>query len=245
MSWPKPLKQSYRWLRRQDLLLLLLMLLVVLGLWAFLALAHEMTEGETRGLDEWAIRVFRNPSNPAEPIGPKWLESAVRDITALGSATVLLLVLGLVAGFVIVRRQYHALGLILGALGGGLFLNVWLKRIYERPRPELVPPLVRVSSASFPSGHSLLSAVVYLTLCALLARLVQPMKLKLYILGAGIFVSFLVGVSRVYLGVHYPTDVLAGWTAGAVWAVICWLLADYLQRRGWVEKPEASSAKGS
>ncbi|MGN6642447.1 MAG: phosphatase PAP2 family protein, partial [Verrucomicrobiota bacterium] len=117
--------------------------------------------------------------------------------------------------------------------------------IYERPRPELVPPLVRVSSASFPSGHSLLSAVVYLTLCALLARLVQPMKLKLYILGAGIFVSFLVGVSRVYLGVHYPTDVLAGWTAGAVWAVICWLLADYLQRRGWVEKPEASSAKGS
>ena len=142
-------------------------------------------------------------------------------------------------GFVLLRRRFHVLALILTAIAGGVLLNVWLKHFFDRPRPDLVPPIAHVSTASFPSGHSLLSAVVYLTLGALLTRMVAPMKLKMYIISMALLLSFLVGLSRIYLGVHYPTDVLAGWAVGLVWAILCWLVADYMQRRGLVEQPDA------
>jgi undecaprenyl-diphosphatase len=218
------------------LLLLLLMLVVVLGLWAFAELADEVMEGDTRALDEWVIQAMRSTGDRADALGPAWVEEAVRDVTALGSSAVIILVVVVVLGFVALRRKYHALVLILIAVAGGGLLNLFLKHLFARPRPELVEPLIRVSSPSFPSGHSLLSAVVYLTLGALLTRLVEPMKLKLYIIGTALFLSFIVGLSRIYLGVHYPTDVLAGWTVGLVWAVLCWLLAERLQKRGWLEK---------
>ena len=130
------------------------------------------------------------------------------------------------------------------ALGGGLVLNFFLKSWFDRPRPDLVPHLAHVSSASFPSGHSLLSAVVYFTLAALLARMALDRRHKIYIVGVAIFFSFLVGISRVYLGVHYPTDVLAGWTLGIVWAILCWFGARYLQRRGAVERPSEEAQLG-
>ena len=239
-AWKKWAARGYGWVRNQDLLVLVLMLAVVLGLWAFFELADEVTEGTTRGLDESVILALRQPGNPADPLGPPWVEEAVRDLTALGGVTVLTLITAAVAGFVALRRQFHALGLLLAALGGGVLLNVFLKGWFARPRPELVPHLLRVDSASFPSGHSLLSAVVYLTLGALLARLVEPLKLKIYVICVGLLLAVLVGLSRVYLGVHYPTDVLAGWTVGILWAVICWLVARALQGRGRVEGPKVS-----
>ena len=235
-SWPSWAGSARAWVRHQDFIVLLLMLLAALGLWVFFALASEVTAGHTRALDEWVVRSMRQPGNPADPLGPPWLEDAVRDITALGSSTVLVLVTLAVAGFLVARRQYHALGLLLAAIGGGELLVWGLKGFFARPRPDLVPALMRVSTASFPSGHALLSAVVYLTLGALLARMVAPLKLKLYFIGVALGCSFLVGLSRVYLGVHYPTDVLAGWAVGLFWAVVCWLTARALQRRGKVEK---------
>jgi undecaprenyl-diphosphatase len=185
---------------------------------------------------------FREAGNPADPIGPPWVEDAMRDLTAMGGVTVLGLFVMAVSGYVLLRRQYHAFWLMLAAIGGGLVLNLVLKSWIARPRPALVPHLSYVNTASFPSGHSMLSAVVYLTLAALLARLLVPVRLKLYIIMIAVLFSFLVGLSRIYLGVHYPTDVLAGWTLGLLWAVVCWLVARFLQRRGKVEKANESNA---
>lgn len=238
-SW---LRKGFEWFRNQELIVLVMMLVIVVGVWAFIGVADQVMEGDTREVDEWMIRVLRNPADPGDPRGPVWLEEAVRDITALGSTVVLMLVTLVVIGFVILQRQYHALWLLAGALAGGLILNVGLKELFDRPRPDLVPRLLHVSSASFPSGHSLLSAVVYLTLATLLTRLVQRRRLKIYILGTALFISFLVGFSRIYLGVHYPSDVLAGWTVGLVWSVLCWLVAYHLQRRGLVEKASEAPA---
>jgi undecaprenyl-diphosphatase len=126
--------------------------------------------------------------------------------------------------------------LVLISTAGGLLLSGVLKWAVARDRPELVPHLSATYTSSFPSGHSMMSAVVYLTLGSLLARLASEWRVKIYCIGAALLVSGLVGVSRVYMGVHYPTDVLAGWTAGLAWASLCWLVARYLQGRGTVER---------
>src|SRR5258706_540917 len=133
------------------------------------------------------------------------------------------------------RGQYHALVFLLVAALGGMLLNNLLKPFFGRARPDIALRLTEVTSLSFPSGHAMGSAVIYFTLAALLARLVEPRALKLYFLGLAALLSFLVGASRVYLGVHYPSDVLAGWTVGLAWALLCWTVARYLQVRGSVE----------
>lgn len=237
IQWKNWWLTGWHWLRRQDLVVLLLSLAVPLGLWMFIELADEVREGSTLAWDERILHMLRNPQDLTDPIGPAWLEVIMRDFTALGGPAVLTLITCAVAGFVAIRRQYHALGLLGVAILGGLLLNLALKAVVNRTRPENIPHLVQETSASFPSGHSMLSAIVYITLGALLARLVQPTKLRLYILLVALLFSFLVGVSRAYLGVHYPTDILAGWTLGSLWAVVCWLVARYLQKRGQVESP--------
>jgi undecaprenyl-diphosphatase len=93
-----------------------------------------------------------------------------------------------------------------------------------------------VTSASFPNGHSMLAAVVYLTIGALIARFRPDPRVKIYALTLAAITTILVGISRVYLGVHWPTDMLAGWMIGAAWALICWFAALLLQARGQVEK---------
>jgi undecaprenyl-diphosphatase len=211
-------------------------LAVVLGTWGFIALADEVTEGETQRFDEWAVRSLRKPDNPAEALGPRWLEESGRDVTALGGVVVLFMVTAGVAVYLLVIRKYHAMWLVIGATTGGFLISSALKYAFARERPSVVPHLSYVHTSSFPSGHSMLSAVVYLTLGVLLARLVPQRLLKLYFLALALFLTFIVGVSRVYMGVHYPTDVLAGWTAGLVWALLCYLAARYLQKRGHVER---------
>jgi undecaprenyl-diphosphatase len=126
--------------------------------------------------------------------------------------------------------------LVLAASAGGLIISSLLKHEFERRRPSVVPHLATVYTSSFPSGHSMMASAVYLTLGALLTRIVPERSAKVYFIAVAILVAILVGLSRVYLGVHYPTDVLAGWTAGSVWALVCWQVARYLQQRGTVER---------
>jgi undecaprenyl-diphosphatase len=124
---------------------------------------------------------------------------------------------------------------VLAAVGGGVLLSNLLKFTFERPRPGLVPHAVRVFTTSFPSGHATLSAITYLTLGALLASLHDSVRFKVYFLSLAILLTIAVGISRIYLGVHYPTDVLAGWCIGAAWAAFCWTIFRWLQRQGQIE----------
>lgn len=212
------------------------LLLLVLACWGFIKIADEVVEGGTQRFDDWAIRATRRPNDLAELRGPQWLHEVARDITAMGGVTVLLLVTAAVVGYLIVDEKRHGVVLVLVATLGGLGLSTLLKNMFARPRPSIVPHLSDVYTSSFPSGHSMLSAVVYLTLGSLLARLVPQRAVKFYFIFVALVLTFLIGVSRIYMGVHYPTDVLAGWSAGLAWALIVWLVARYLQRRGAVEK---------
>lgn len=211
------------------------------ALFAFAKLANEVVEGSTRGFDERLLLALRTPGNVADPVGPIWLEEMVRDVTALGSTGVLTIMVLSVTGFLAMTRKGHAALFVLGSVIGGTLISQTMKFAYARPRPDLVPHGAEVYTASFPSGHSMMAAVVYLTLGALLARTQSSRAVKTYILTVALVLTVLVGVSRVYLGVHWPTDVLAGWTLGGLWALLCWMAMVWLQARGQVEDEAADA----
>jgi undecaprenyl-diphosphatase len=223
-------------LGQADLLILLAVLFVVGGTLGFVLLADVVREGKTQSLDERILRALRRPDDPAVPVGPPRLGEAGRDLTALGGETFMTLLTAAVVVYLLLCRKYSALALVVAAAAGGLLLSLLLKDLFHRDRPRVVPQLAHVDTTSFPSGHSMNSAIIYLTLGSLLARLTPRRILKIYFISLALLLTFLVGVSRVYMGVHYPTDVLAGWTAGLVWAVGCWLAAQYLQHRGAVDR---------
>ena len=222
-------------LGRFELPTLVVVALVAGGIWSFAELADEVMEGETRTLDERLLLMLRDPADRADPLGPAWLEEMGRDFTALGGVGVLTLLNLAVFVYLVLQNKARSAVLVLAAIAAGLLLSTLLKIGFDRPRPDLVPYESAVYTASFPSGHSMMAAITYLTLGALLARVQPRRRLKAYLLLVAIALTLLVGLSRVYLGVHWPTDVLAGWTAGAVWALLCWLAARWLQRRGWVD----------
>jgi undecaprenyl-diphosphatase len=231
------------WIGRHNAGVLSAVLILILAFWAFVALTYEVVSGETLSYDEWCVRALRRADDPATPIGPRWLPEVGRDLTALGGVAVLTLLTLAVGGFLRLRNMYGAMWLLFLATLGGLLMSTLLKTLFDRPRPNVVPHLSNVYSSSFPSGHSMLSATVYLTLGTLLARFVHQRSLKAYVLIVALTLTFLVGISRVYMGVHYPTDVLAGWTAGLIWALACWLVTRALQRRGTVETPDATNRR--
>ena len=126
------------------------------------------------------------------------------------------------------------------AIGGGWIASTLLKLLFARPRPDVIPHFVETLTHSFPSGHSMLAAVTYLTLGALASQLASRNKVKIYVLGSCVILAILVGLTRVYLGVHYPTDVLAGWTLGFAWATACLIVTRLLLLRGMLRPPSAS-----
>jgi undecaprenyl-diphosphatase len=224
-------------LRLNEAAPLLTLAAVSLFAWAFVEIAGEVIEGDTTSFDRAILLGLRDAADPSDPVGPRWFEEAMRDITGLGGHAVLTIVTLAALAFLVMTRKTHAALLLLAAVGGGMLLSTALKLGFERPRPDLVPHGTVVYTASFPSGHAMLSAVTYLTLGALLARVQALPRLKAFLLGLAVFLTILVGLSRVYLGVHWPSDVLAGWCVGAAWASLCWFVALQLQRRGQVEPP--------
>ncbi|MEZ5785902.1 MAG: phosphatase PAP2 family protein [Xanthobacteraceae bacterium] len=212
------------------------------ALFGFFALVDEVIEGETHAFDEAVLRALRNPADSQDPVGPWWIEVMVRDLTALGSTTVLALITVAVVGYLLIDGKRATALFVIVSVCGGALASALLKQAFARPRPELVAHLVDVHTLSFPSGHAMMSATTFLTLGALLARVQTRPALKAYLLGLAVVLTVLVGASRIYLGVHWPTDVLAGWCAGAAWAMICLAVMLWLQRRGQVETPDDSVA---
>jgi undecaprenyl-diphosphatase len=215
---------------------MLAVLLAIAGcVWAFAELADKIEEGEADSFDTRVLLALRSPADPADPLGPGWIEEFGRDVTALGGFGVLLFLTFASAGYLWLGGRQRSMLLLLVAVGGGQLLSILFKLGFDRPRPDLVPHGTLVYTASFPSGHAMMAAVTYLTLGAMLARVQPSRALKAYVLALAATVAIAVGISRVYLGVHWPTDVLAGWTAGAAWALACWSVARWLARRGAVE----------
>jgi undecaprenyl-diphosphatase len=219
------------WIGSRGGLFLSVILLIVAGVWAFIVLADSVRERETERFDSRINRFCY------EHHGPKWLADAGRDVTALGGVTVLALFIAAVVGYLLLSSRYGMAGLVVVATLGGLGVTSVLKHWIDRPRPPLHQSDAVIYTTSFPSGHSALSAATYLTLGTLLARSTRSRRLRFYFLTLALIATGLVGLSRIYLGAHYPTDVLAGWCVGLVWALICWAVARELQYRRVVEPP--------
>jgi undecaprenyl-diphosphatase len=228
-------------LERRELTWLLVGLGGCILVLAFLELSSEVTAGETLAFDKQIVQAFRKAEDPSRPIGPAWVEGALLDITAIGGPTVLTLVVLGVIGFLVLQARYHSAVAILLTAASGAMLNAAMKAIFMRPRPTVVPHLRAAFETSFPSGHAMQSAIIYLTLGAMLMRLSERRLTKIYCCTVAMLATFLVGVSRVYLGVHYPTDVLAGWIVGLFWASVCWLIAQHYEVRAGLKAERKKS----
>ena len=230
-------RQAFR--RLPEFPVLVAGLLIAAAFWGFVELTELARDTQAHAFDTSILLAFRETGDADNPLGPAWLEEAMRDITSLGSTIVLVLITAAAVVYLgLIRRWAEGL-FVLVAVGGGQILSSLLKLGIERPRPELVSHLAQVHTMSFPSGHAMLSAVTYLTLGSLLARIAPGRAAKIYVLAVAVLATLLVGTSRVYLGVHWPSDVLAGWCAGFAWALLCRLAARGVLGRRRRSRPAA------
>ncbi|MCW8091394.1 phosphatase PAP2 family protein [Alteromonas sp. ASW11-130] len=205
-----------------DLPLLVVAAVCSFAIWTFVELADDAPEGDYLEIENKVLTFFRSTAAPENAIGPQWVEQTAMEITSLGSIPVLsLIVILCVFHMLLIKKYGMAMLVTLSTILGGT-LTFYLKEVFERARPEKVSALVDVMTYSFPSGHAMTSSIVFMTLGALLAQTVPRNIEKIYFIATALFLSFIIGLTRVYLGVHYPTDVMAGWAAGTAWALLCW-----------------------
>lgn len=214
---------------RSALLPVALMALLGAAVFAFLQLADEVGEDELGAIDEALLLLFRDPSDRSQVIGPPWLEETMVEITALGGYPILVVMVAVVVGYLFMMRMAGPALFVLASIVTGTIAGHVLKLVYDRPRPDIVDHLVSIHTPSFPSGHATMSAVVYLTLASLIMRLVDSTLVRGYVLSVAVLLTLAVGISRVYLGVHWPSDVAAGWALGVAWASLSWLVVAALR----------------
>jgi undecaprenyl-diphosphatase len=215
--------------KRKEIIPLVMLLLAAALIIIVAKITEELMDGDLADFDRSVLLSLRQPEYPEKPFGPLWLQAAVRDVTALGSTAVLTIFTIGAIGFLALERMFKAALILAISVTGGSIISVAMKLALQRPRPRFAAEFAQTQTFSFPSGHAFLSAVVFLTLGAMLSRVQRREEVQIYIMSAAILLTLSVGVSRVYLGVHWPTDVLAGWCAGAAWAILCWFAAEWLQ----------------
>jgi undecaprenyl-diphosphatase len=212
-------------------------LLVASGLLVFWVIAGNVMEGDTRAFDEWVLKVLRTGEKYETLRGPTWAKGYALDLTTLGSYPMVSLTSLIVLGFLLMKRWYHEAWILAFVTIGGWLLNTLLKGFFARPRPAIVVHLVQVEAQSFPSGHAMIAAVFYPAIGTLIAELTSDRRMKRYVIAVSLMLAVAVGGTRVVLGVHYPTDVIAGWVAGVTWSLLCLVAMRLARDRGWLRKP--------
>jgi undecaprenyl-diphosphatase len=203
--------------------------IIALGVMTFVELADDMTEADGQAFDQ-SVLAWVQPV-AGEPRGPWWMKEAAADLTSLGGISVLALFATIAIVFLLIHRKRLSALLLVVGLAGGVALSEGLKAIFERERPPAPFQAVETLNASFPSGHALLATVFYLSLGVMLTRAFPRRHVKAFVLGAAMLIALLIGTTRVYLGAHWASDVLAGWSVGAAWAMALWLVAYAVERR--------------
>lgn len=231
---PHPTAFLSRFVRvaRQEVVAVAGFLILALSVASFLRLADTMEPSGGQGYD-WKILQWLRPyaDDPSRPVGPWWLHEAAVDITSLGGISVLGLFALIAIGLLIMLgKRLSALILVFG-LAGGVMLSEGLKAVFDRLRPPELYQAVDTLNASFPSGHALLATTFYLSLGVMLTRAFPRRHLKAYAMGSAILISLLIGLTRIYLGAHWASDVLGGWSVGAAFAMVLWLFAYVIERR--------------
>jgi undecaprenyl-diphosphatase len=209
--------------------------IAAVALWGFFEVADTIGGREANAFDR---DVFVAIAGLYDRVPEFWQEVG-RDITGLGGTATITLLVSAVVGFLCIGERWRAALFVVVSVLGGLAISLILKELYERPRPDMFEHRSHVHTPSFPSGHSTNSAIAYFTMAVLLAKLVDRPLLKGYIFFVGLLVPVLVGISRVFVGVHWPTDVIAGWTIGLAWGLLVWAAATWLQRSGRMEQDTA------
>ncbi len=231
LSGPVPYLRRAIAFARVEFAALSALLIIGLGVAVFAELADDMTEADGQDFDQAILSALRPHADPSRALGPWWLEIAANDLTALGGISVLALFAIAAVGFLLIQRKRLSAALLVLGLVGGVALSEGLKAVFERERPPSAYQAVETINASFPSGHALLSTVFYLSLAVMLSRAFPRRRLKIYVLCVGILIAVLVGLTRIYLAAHWATDVFAGWSIGAAWAMALWLVSYAVERR--------------
>ena len=196
----------------------------------FVAVAWLVSSGATEALDRSIMLLSRTPGDLDDALGPDWFEEMLAEITALGGYTILVIVSGVVLGALLLQGERRAAAFLAVSLVGGSIVSSGLKALFARPRPDLVEHLDRTFTSSFPSAHAMVSTLAYVTLAAVCIRFLRRSRTRVFALATAVLLAIAIGASRVYLGVHWPSDVVAGWLAGAAWAGAAWLAADSWSR---------------
>jgi undecaprenyl-diphosphatase len=223
--------------RLKEPIMILMLAGIAGGVWSFIELAENISENHTKAFDRAILLAMRDPVNTSDPLGPPWMEETVRDVTALGGVTILSMITFAVICYLCLQGKTRMAFVVFISIAGGMIFSIILKEMFGRARPDVITHLYYASNYSFPSGHSMMAASTYLTLGVLIARSQPNRLLKVYFISIAVILTVLIGISRVYIGVHWPSDVLGGWAAGAVWALLWWFIAFWLQLLGKVEKP--------